>query len=76
LGKNRNNVLVAIRAMLADGTLHVTRYIASEHGRRGARVFALAERRGDISDTLEPFASWPPADRVLTGAIDAIVRLR
>jgi hypothetical protein len=76
LGKDRNNVLVVVRGMLAAGTLQVTRYIASEHRGRGARVFACMEKPVVHSGIPEPSASWPPADPVLTGAIDAIVRLR
>jgi hypothetical protein len=39
LGTSRTEVLIAARAMLADGALQVARYVAAEHGGRGARVF-------------------------------------
>ncbi|BCG05078.1 hypothetical protein PPGU19_096460 (plasmid) [Paraburkholderia sp. PGU19] len=76
LDKSRNDVLIAKRGMLADDTLQVTRYIASAHGGRGARVFACTNTPAARSETPESFTSWPPADPVLTTAIHAIVRLR
>lgn len=39
LGTSRNEILIAARDMLADGTLQVARYVASSRGGRGARVF-------------------------------------
>jgi hypothetical protein len=77
LGTSRNEVLVAVRAMLADGALQVTRHVSASHRGRGARVFACAgtaarkkrEERG-------LYAPWPQADTVLTTAIDAIARHR
>ncbi|MPW18156.1 hypothetical protein GCT13_14815 [Paraburkholderia sp. CNPSo 3157] len=72
LGTSRNEVLIAARAMLADGELQVVRYVAAEHGGRGARVFACTSASQGDSPRL--YASWPEADPVVTGAIDAIAR--
>jgi hypothetical protein len=77
LGTSRNEVLVAVRAMLADGALQVTRHVCASHRGRGARVFACTgtavrekhEERG-------LYAPWPQADPVVTTAIDAIARHR
>jgi len=76
LGMSRNEILIAARAMLADGTLQVARYVAHEHGGRGARVFASTRTTASRREAATPYAPWPAADPVVTGAFDAIARHR
>ena len=75
LGTSRNEVLVGLRVMLADGALQVTRCVVGTHGGRGARVFApagIAPRQQD--DEPGTRAPWPLADSVVTAAMDAFAR--
>jgi hypothetical protein len=77
LGTSRNEVLVAVRAMLADGALQVTRHVCASHRGRGARVFACAGTAARKKhDEGGLYAPWPQADPVVTTAIDAIARHR
>ncbi|MBN3752209.1 hypothetical protein G3N95_04605 [Paraburkholderia sp. Tr-20389] len=71
LGVRRNEVFIAVRRMLADGDLQITRYVAAKRGGRGARVFALAAgiaRRKD-DEHLAHMPLWP-ADPVVATALD------
>jgi predicted ArsR family transcriptional regulator len=74
LGTSRNEILIAARKMLADGTLQVARYVAASRGGRGARVFVCAS--ASQAAVFGSHALWPEADPVVTGAFDAIARLR
>ncbi len=76
LGTTRNEVLIAAREMLADGTLQVARYVAHERGGRGARVFVITRTTAGRRDAARPYVPWPEADPVVTGAFDAIARHR
>lgn len=76
LGTSRNEILIAVREMLADGTLQVARYVASGRGGRGARVFVRTGATAPQGDALGSHAPWPQADPVITEAFDAIARPR
>jgi hypothetical protein len=76
LGTSRNEILIAAREMLADGTLQVARYIASSRRGRGARVFVRKGATAPQGDAPGQPAPWPQADPVVTEAFDAIVRSR
>ena len=76
LGTSRNEILIAAREMLADGTLQVARYVASSCGGRGARVFVRTGATAPQGDAPGLHATWPQADSVVTEAFDAIARPR
>ncbi|MEM5340180.1 hypothetical protein [Paraburkholderia azotifigens] len=76
LGTSRNEVLIAAREMLSDGTLRIARYIASSRGGRGARVFVLTGAAAHRGHSAVAHSTWPKADPVVVHAFDAIVRCR
>ena len=75
LGTSRNEILIAARKMLADGTLQVARYVASGRG-RGARVFVRTGATAPQGDVPGLHSTWPQADSVVKEAFDAIARPR
>lgn len=76
LGTSRNEVLIAAREMLCDGTLQIARHIASSHGGRGARVFVLTGVNARRGHRTAAHSTWPTVDPVVAHAFDAIVRCR
>ncbi|ACC74946.1 hypothetical protein PPMP20_00555 [Paraburkholderia phymatum] len=76
LGTSRNEILIAARDMLADGTLQVARYVASSRGGRGARVFVRTGASAPKDHAPGLHSTWPQADSVVADAFDAIARCR
>ncbi|MGT2471806.1 hypothetical protein [Paraburkholderia terrae] len=77
LDANRNEVLRALRPLLTEETVEVTRFIVGSCGGRAARAFtcagmATSQHNGDARS----HAAWPHADPVVISAIDAIARNR
>ncbi|MEM5341334.1 MarR family transcriptional regulator [Paraburkholderia azotifigens] len=50
LGVSRNEVFKAVRLLLAEGTLEITKCVAAKRGGRGARVFARAAATTALKD--------------------------
>ena len=74
LGVSRNEVFKAVRVLLADGTIDVTKYATAKYGGRGARVFACAAGTAGQKAMEYPICGSLPLTDPLAIALDRIAR--